>query len=154
MITAEPVAACPQIVPDKVCPPTTLTFQGAALTWQGAEPEKTGFCPALRNSGTLSVWAAVTIRITRFDRQGWRNATELAAALDIAFRIIHVNPEGVTAMLERPLEPGGACLLFPAGHGPVCGQPIPVELQGLALPSSGIDSQMAARLLLPTGGVR
>lgn len=121
-------------------PPTTLTFQGARLCWmQGS----------LQNCGTIPVWAGVTLRIPEFASQSWRNACELGARLDMGWSIVHLNPEGVTAVRLLPLEPGESCpVLSPAD------EPLPIELQGLALPSGGLTRQAAASLLLPVGGVR
>lgn len=126
---------------------TTLTFHGASLCWFWEK----GW--SLQNCGTESIWMGVTLRIPDFHRQSWQSAYELGMRLAPEWNVVHLNPEGVTAVQLLPLEPGESCPVLCLSR--ITGEePLPIELQGLALPSAGLTREAAACLLLPAGGVR
>lgn len=140
--------ALPTVSPEDAALPTTLTFHGASVCWRWQE----GWL--LCNCGAVPVWAGVTLRIPSFHRQSWQNACDLGRALHPAWQLVHLNPEGVTAVRSQPLEPGEQCPVMARYGIPAGIEPYPIELQGVALPSSGLTRDNAAHLLLPIGGVR
>lgn len=126
---------------------TTLTFHGASLCWVWEK----GW--SLQNCGTEAVWTGVTLRIVDFQSQSWQNAYGLGMQFAPEWTVVHLNPEGVTAVQQLPLEPGESCPVLCPGEAAEGNRP-PIELQGLALPSAGLTRKAAVCLLLPAGGVR